>query len=200
MTDDEDIDGLAGEYVIGTLNASERASVAARRAREPDLNAAIIDWERRLAPLTETAAPVAPPTSLFAKIEARIDGDDVAPSGSATIIDLRRRVKIWRAAALAASALAAALVVTVGVREFQPTPKQQNLVAVLQKDAASPAFLVTVNVENRLMTVRPVAAKHEPGKSYELWLVQDSLGAPKSLGVIDDPHAMVRPTLAGLQS
>jgi anti-sigma-K factor RskA len=30
-----------------------------------------------------------------------------------------------------------------------------------------------------------------------LWLVQDSLGAPKSLGVIDDPHAMVRPTLAG---
>ena len=47
------------------------------------------------------------------------------------------------------------------------------------------------------MTVRPVAAKHEPGKSYELWLVQDSLGAPKSLGVIDDPHAMVRPTLAG---
>ena len=68
MTDDEDIDGLAGEYVIGTLNASERASVAARRAREPDLNAAIIDWERRLAPLTETAVPVAPPTSLFAKI------------------------------------------------------------------------------------------------------------------------------------
>lgn len=195
MTDDEDIDGLAGEYVIGTLNASERASVAARRAREPDLNAAIIDWERRLAPLTETAAPVAPPTSLFAKIGARIDGDDT--SGSGTIIDLRRRVRIWRAAALAASALAAALVVTVGVREFQPRPKQQNLVAVLQKDAASPAFLVTVNVENRLMTVRPVAAKHEPGKSYELWLVQDSLGAPKSLGVIDDPHAMVRPTLAG---
>ncbi len=115
MTDDEDIDGLAGEYVIGTLNASERASVAARCAREPALNADILDWERRLAPLTETADPVAPPPSLFAKIEARIDGDDVAPAGSATIIDLHRRVKIWRAAALAASALAAALVVTVGV-------------------------------------------------------------------------------------
>jgi anti-sigma-K factor RskA len=200
MTDDEDIDGLAGEYVIGTLNASERASVAARRAREPALNADILDWERRLAPLTETADPVAPPPSLFAKIEARVDGDGVAPAGSATIINLHRRVKIWRAAALAASALAAALVLTVGVREFQPTAKQQNLVAVLQKDAASPAFIVTVDVENRIMTVRPVAAKHEPGKSYELWLVQDSLGAPKSLGVIDGPHAMVRSTLAAYQT
>ncbi len=61
-------------------------------------------------------------------------------------------------------------------------------------------FLVTVDVENRLMTVRPVAAKHEPGKSYELWLVQDSLGAPKSLGVIDGPHAMVHSTLAAYQA
>lgn len=77
-----------------------------------------------------------------------------------------------------------------------PIQKTQNsvLVAILQKDASSPAFLLTVDVENRIMTVRPVAARYEPGKSYELWLVQDSLGAPKSLGVIDDPH--VRSTLA----
>jgi len=196
MTDDKDIDGLAGEYVLGTLDAGERASVAARRLREPALNATILDWERRFGPLVETATPVTPPTNLFSKIEARIEGADVAPAGSATIIDLRRRVKVWRATALATSALAASLVVAVGVHEFQPKPKQQNLVAVLQKDAASPAFLVTVNVDDRTMTVRPVAAKHEAGKSYELWIVQDSLGAPKSLGVIDEPHAMTRPTLA----
>jgi anti-sigma-K factor RskA len=82
------------------------------------------------------------------------------------------------------------------MHEFQPKPKTQNLVAILQKDAASPAFLVTVNVDDRTMTVRPVAAHHEAGKSYELWIVQDSLGTPKSLGVIDEPHAMTRPTLA----
>jgi anti-sigma-K factor RskA len=196
MTDDKDIDGLAGEYVLGTLDAGERASVAARRQREPLLNAAILDWERRLGPLTDLVAPVTPPTDLLRKIEARIDGADIAPPGSATIIDLRRRVKLWRATAVAATALAASLIVAVGVREFEPHPKQQNLVAVLQKDAASPAFLVTVNVEDRTMTVRPVSAKHEAGKSYELWLVQDSLGAPKSLGVIDEPGAMTRPTLA----
>ena len=196
MTNDEDIDGLAAEYVLGTLDVGERASIAARRTREPALSAAILDWERRLAPLTETAPPVTPPSGLYAKIEASIDGEDIAPVGNAAIVELRRRVNVWRATALAASALAATLLMTVGVREFQPRPKQQNLVAVLQKDATSPAFLVTVNVDERTMTVRPVAAKHEPGKSYELWLVQDSLGAPKSLGVIDEPHAVMRPSLA----
>ena len=88
------------------------------------------------------------------------------------------------------------MILAVGVRELTPQPKPKNLVAVLQKDAASPAFLVTVNIEDRLMTVQPVAAKREAGKSYELWIVHDSLGAPKSLGVIDDAAAMQRPTLA----
>ncbi len=41
MTGDEDLDGLAGEYVLGTLDADERAAVAARRLREPALDMAI---------------------------------------------------------------------------------------------------------------------------------------------------------------
>jgi anti-sigma-K factor RskA len=196
MTDDDDIDAIAGEYVLGTLDAAERASVAARRLRESALDAAIIAWESKLAPLSELVAAVTPPSDTFAKIESRIDGSETGPYGSAAIIDLRRRLKIWRGTAIAASAIAASLVVAFGARELQPKPKQQNLVAVLQKDAASPAFLVTVNIEDRVMTVQPVAAKPETGKSYELWLVQDSLGAPRSLGVINGPKAVSRATLA----
>ena len=40
MNDREDIDGLAAEYVLGTLEASERTAAAARRQREGDLDAA----------------------------------------------------------------------------------------------------------------------------------------------------------------
>ncbi|SFV38209.1 anti-sigma factor [Hyphomicrobium facile] len=196
MTDDNDIDAIAGEYVLGTLDAGERASVAARRLREPALDAAIQEWERRLAPLAELVPAVAPPGDALAKIEARIDGKGTPSAGSATIVDLRRRLNLWRTTAIAASAIAASLILALGVRDFQPKPKQQNLVAVLQKDAASPAFLVTVNIEDRTMIVQPVATKPEPGKSYELWIVQDSLGAPKSLGVIDEPKTITRPTLA----
>ncbi len=196
MIDADDIDGLAGEYVLGTLDAGERASVSARRLREPALNAAIQVWERRLAALNEAVPAVTPPASVLPKIEARLDGFDVAPAGSATILDLRRRVSRWRTTAAVASALAATLALTIGVREFAPKPASQNLVAILQKDAASPAFLVTVNVDDRVMTVRPVAAKPEAGKSHELWIIHDSLGKPKSLGIVDDPARAVKPELA----
>ena len=196
MMEADDIDGLAAEYVLGTLDASERVTVASRRQREPALSAAIADWERRLAPLHAAVPAATPPAGAFAKIEARIAGVDVPPAGSATILDLKRRVARWRTGAIAASALAASLALAIGVRDFAPKPPSKNLVAILQKDAASPAFLVSVDIDSRLMTVRPVAAKSETGKSFELWIIHDSLGKPKSLGVVDAPRALAKPTLA----
>ena len=196
MNELDDIDGLAAEYVLGTLDAAERASVAARRQREPALSAAISYWERRLAPFNNAIADVAPPANTFAKIEQHLRARSASTKGTTSVADLTRRLNRWRATALAASALAAGLALTVGALQFAPKPKTKNLIAILQKDAASPAFLVTVNVDDRVMTVRPVAAKHEAGKSFELWIIHDSLGKPKSLGVIDEANATKTPTLA----
>ena len=200
MNEPDDIDGLAAEYVLGTLDASERASVAARRQRESGLDRAIADWERRLSPLNNAIRDVAAPVGTFAKIENRLRARSASTLSNATVVDLTRSLKRWRAAALTASALAAALVLTVGALQFAPKPKTKNLVAVLQKDATSPAFLVSVNVDDRIMIVRPVAAKHEAGKSFELWIINDSLGKPKSLGVIDDASAMKKPELAAYKT
>jgi len=44
--------------------------------------------------------------------------------------------------------------------------------------------------------VRKVDAAPEPGKSYELWVISDRLGAPRSLGVIGDGDFTARPALA----
>src|SRR4051794_17325701 len=57
MTNAEDIDGLAAEYVLGSLDPVERMEVAARRHGEPALNDAIKAWERRLGPLTDLVPP-----------------------------------------------------------------------------------------------------------------------------------------------
>jgi anti-sigma-K factor RskA len=189
MIDDGDINGTASEYVLGTLDASERASVQSRRVYDRGLDASILEWENRLAPLADLVAGISPPAGLFAKIVTRIDGQ------AATVVSLRKRVNFWRRAAVGMSAIAATLLAVLGGVEFSGRTKQHNLVAVLQKDASSPAFLVTVNIDDRVMTIQPIAAKPEAGKSYELWLVQDSLGAPKSLGVIDAPQRITRPIL-----
>ena len=51
MTDDQDIDALAAEYVLGSLDPAERIAVNERRRYERDLSEAIAGWERRLAAL-----------------------------------------------------------------------------------------------------------------------------------------------------
>ncbi|RFB80987.1 anti-sigma factor [Methylovirgula sp. 4M-Z18] len=182
MSDLDDKDGLAAEYVLGTLNAAERSRIAAQRLHDPELDRAILYWENRLHPLNETIAPQTPSDALFAKILRRIDG---LPSRDEAIVNLTRRLQRWRAAAIATAAVAAMLLVAVGVQRLWQAPAPGNFVAVLQKDSLSPAFLVSVDLTHRTLSVRPVAAPPQPGKSYELWLVSDKIGAPRSLGVIE---------------
>jgi anti-sigma-K factor RskA len=195
MTDTDNIDDLAAEFVLGTLDASERANVAFRRQRDPELAAAIEAWEARLAPLYEQIAPVAPSPLLKDKTAERIRQIEAARHIPANVIDLQQRVARWRSAVLGASALAASLAGFIVVREAVQPATPKSYVAVLQKDAQSPAFLMTVDIATRSFTVRPVAAERHAGKSYELWLVNAKLGAPKSLGVVGDKPFSTNPKL-----
>ena len=184
MSERDEIDILAGEYVLGTLDAVERTAVSARRQRDPALNAAIAAWEHRLAPLADTVLSVAAPEALREKIEALADAR--VAEDATQIVVLARRAERWRRLAIAASALAACLLMTIGVREFWRPPVAKTYVAVFQKDDASPSFVLTVDLDTRMLSVRPVAAEPQPGKSYQLWMASEKFGAaPRSLGLID---------------
>jgi anti-sigma-K factor RskA len=185
MTVSSDDDFAAAEYALGTLDPGERAVIAARRLREPDLDEAIRAWEARLAPLAEAAAPIEPPRDLLPAIESRIRGAPVeAPPTSGAVVALGRSVTRWRAAAIAASIVSCVLAAGFIARETTREAVPHEYVAILQKDAASPAFAITVNLDRREFTVRPVAATAPPGKAYELWLIEPKIGAPRSLGLI----------------
>ncbi len=201
MTITPDDDFAAAEYALGTLDPGERAVLAARRLREPDLDEAIRAWEARLAPLAEAAGPIEPPRDLLAAIETRIRGAasqalaNGAPANGA-MVALRRSVTRWRAAAIAASIVAVLLAGSFIAREATREAVPHEYVAILQKDAASPAFAITVNLDTREFTVRPVAASAPPGKAYELWLIDPKIGPPRSLGVIAADSATRRANLA----
>jgi anti-sigma-K factor RskA len=185
MTVSPDDDFAAAEYALGTLGASERAALAARRLREADLDEAIRDWETRLAPLAEAAPEIEPPRDRLPAIEARIRGASLNAPEISSVVALERSIRRWRATAIAASLVAALLAVGFAARETSRPSNPREYVAILQKDAASPAFEVTVNLDKQELTVRPVAAQAPPGKAYELWLIDAKLGA-RSLGVIGD--------------
>ncbi len=184
MTASPEDESLAAEYALGVLDAGERAVVSARRMREPQLDAAILAWEGRLAPLLELVPGIEPAPDLYDRIEARIT--DPAPS---PVIDmtgpLRARLARWRAATMTTGAVAAALALAVVFQATHEPTTTHQFVAVLQKSADAPAFALTVDIDKREFTVRPVAATAPAGKSYELWMIEPKLAAPRSLGLLN---------------
>jgi anti-sigma-K factor RskA len=192
MSDQDDIDALAAEYVLGTLSPAERTAVSARRLRERDLDAAIEAWEARLAPLSDTAPSIEPSPGLLGEIEARLAGG----AGSSTVVELQQRVAHWRRLAIAASAIAACLVVAFGLREFTRTQQPVSYVGVFQKDDQSPAFLLTVDLETRMLSIRVVSAERPADKTYQLWIASEATGGvPQSLGLIEDTARITRAAL-----
>jgi len=113
MTEEDDIDGLAAEYVLGALDPAERAAVDARRRSDASLAAAIEAWQRRLGPLTELAPGVEPPPHLFDRILSRISGSGAQPARNAEIVPFRRGAGRRLAFAIGAGALAACLALVV---------------------------------------------------------------------------------------
>lgn len=199
MTMDEDREILAAEYALGTLDAVERAEAERLIASDAAFAVRVGYWEGRLSLLAEAVEGVEPPASVWPKILAALPGATTlagTPSGSAEVIYLNRRLKRWRAATYIASAIAASLLLFVGLRDvLQPKPELGRYVAVLQADKVSPGFLLTVDLKTKEFTVRRVGAETPRDRSFELWLVHDKFPAPRSLGVIGD-HEFTRSQLA----
>jgi anti-sigma-K factor RskA len=206
----------AWEYRLGSLNQMV-GSVEPRPIVWENIRAAIGHSTEPQAPLVlpEASPPPPPPPQEMPTPEF---AEQVPVVDDTNVIYLASRVRRWRNIASAASAIAAALVAMLALEVYQPDllpdgirpkprtqvvevktpplPSSAQYVAVLQKDAGSPAFILTVDAATKNFTVRKVGAQPEPGKSFELWLISDKLPQPRSLGVIGTADFTARPVLS----
>jgi anti-sigma-K factor RskA len=183
VADGDEIEALAAEYVLGTLDAAERRAAEARMAADIAFRTAVADWERRLQPLADAADAVNPPTAAFGRIMAAIDAVPAAVPAAANVIHLRRSVRRWQLTTLLMGAAAAVLAAVVVLDRTAPVPRSQ-FVAVLTAEGAKPAFVATVDTVKGTISVRRVATEAPPDKSYELWSIEPN-AAPKSLGLLE---------------
>lgn len=213
----------AWEFRLGPLNQMV-GLVEPGAAVWENIKAAIGHGGVPQAPLVlPEAPPISPPPPPPAEVP------DVAPAeirqpavvDDGNVIALAGRVKRWRGIASAATAIAAALLVTLGLQIYRPDalpnairpkPRIQTVevktpapafvpsaqyVALLQGQNGGPAFILTIDGATKNFTVRKVGAASEPGKSFELWLISDKLPQPRSLGVIGADDFTTRPVLSG---
>src|SRR6185437_10094457 len=72
---EEDQETLAAEYVLGTLSGEEREHAEALRSFDPEFDAAVKQWERRLGELNVMVEAVEPPAEVWQKIKSEIGAE-----------------------------------------------------------------------------------------------------------------------------
>ena len=183
-TDRDELDALAGEYVLGTLGADERRAAEARIAADPAFEAAVAAWERRLQPLADTLPAVEPPDGILDKVFARIDG--VRGTSAQNVIHLRRAIQRWQLTSAVMAAAAGILAGVVLLDLSAPPVRQSEYVAVLTSEGAAPKFVASINIDTGMMSLRRVDTASMPAdKGYELWAIEPGQ-APKSMGLVEE--------------
>ena len=133
-TMDDDKDGLASEYALGTLDADERAQAEALMLVDAGFAETVRRWERRLGELNVLVSAVEPSATVWDGIKGKLP--DVPASESvrlpevvqpapraaagAEIVDLTQRMRRWRGLTVITGTLAACLVAVVVMREVRP--------------------------------------------------------------------------------
>ena len=184
----EEDDLRAAEYVLGTLDESERATVARRAETDDVLNSAIAAWEIRLSPLAVLVSPVTPPPELWRRIEQSLGAPVVAEARRPARRSFWESLGFWRGVSGAGFALAAALAVLVLLRPVPPTGPSANLPSASAVLAASPggppAYLAEADTNGRL-TLHPLThVAVASDRDLELWALPVGGTKPQSLGVL----------------
>lgn len=186
---------LAAEYVLGTLDLAEMEAAGRRMEADPGFAAEVAAWENRFYPLASLAPAVAPPATLWARIEDSTGGA-TADRAAATPVERRpandNRLLWWRATALAGLAIAAGLAAFIALR-----PPPQPVMAVLTPYGTPTPVLVAVAGPNGTILVRPTAAiKIASDRDLELWALAAGATRPAPLGVIPAQGTLVPPGVA----
>lgn len=193
----EELDSLAGEFVLGTLSPQQHATVIERLGSDPALRAAVDAWEARLLELTALAAPHPASARLWSRIQRSLS-ELTAPA-------VQQRVKWWRrlglwqglsAAGLAASAVLAFTLLTA------PPPNTQFVVVLVAPDSQTAGWVVQTS-DSRMIELIPLGQDAVPeGMALQFWTKGEQWQTPVSLGLVKpgEPYRVPLQSLPPLEA
>jgi anti-sigma-K factor RskA len=199
----DDLEVLAAEYALGVLDLAERQRAEMLMARDAEFARQVEAWNQRLAPLAEAVPPEPVPPEIWARIQSALRAREAVRRGEradavadAVVVPLRRprrteSLSFWRWCAAGASTVAATLALYIAFwpAPIGPAPENRFVAvlnrAVLNQGASEPAWVVTVDIAKRELTIRPVAEVAPGDQALELWLVAGGDAPPRSLGLLN---------------
>jgi anti-sigma-K factor RskA len=177
------VDSLASSYVQGTLHGGARRRFETLLPAHPALRNAVHEWQARLAPLSQSVAPMTPPDAVWSQINNRLFGEQTHLAQTFNwqtgLGNIWRSIRLWQASTAAGFAMAVGAVIMLN------TASQAPIVVMLNGDNGVKQFVVSLNRDGRSLVLTPLAssAVAPAGKSLELWAIPTD-GKPQSLGVL----------------
>jgi anti-sigma-K factor RskA len=173
------------EYVLGVLDADTRAQVVHEMQTSDEAATAVALWQRRLMPLADEIAEVAPAPYVWARIHDALQLD--APTRVRPRQGLWNNLPLWHWLGIGASALAIALLVVVSLPRPTRAPAVVSagyMAATIQQDNGSTGWTATMDLQHARMVVVPATpVAFAPDRAPELWLIPAG-GKPISVGMI----------------
>lgn len=193
----------AGEYVLGTLDAADKAAFERALTGDAELRAELRFWEQRFAGLGLRLKAAAPRPMVWLDLQQRLKRSNTT--------SLRPAAPGRLTTAWALLATAASVVLTVGlvvqlqkppqiITEAVPVPVAAvSYVALLEIPQTSMKWSVSVTPQRKQIVLRatgeaPVVAKD---RDAELWLITDA--GPVSMGLLPKSGEIRRDFPAGMQ-
>lgn len=193
----DDREAMAAEHALRLLTGDDLSKAETRSRTDPDFAAAVARWRGRLAPLDAETSEVAPPESLWGRIEAAVSGRSASNDNFAL---LRRKLNLWRTATGAMGALAASLALFLA---FEPrpvvappaqtsSPTSVPMVAMLGDKGAIKVVASWDPAAHQLVLAVPGEIPADTSHARELWVIPAG-GKPRSLGTMPtDKHMHMR--------
>lgn len=165
------LDGLALEYILGTLQGQARKRFQRLLVSSAQARQTLWMWEQQLTPLAERLTPISPRPEVWQQITRRL-GWQTEPSKAKYSIPLS-----WIFAA-AASFFAVMLL----LQPLQQGPTLQQ-VAILQAEDAKAWWAISKTRDQ--LSIRALSAVQPSAvQDYELWMLPADGLAPISLGLL----------------
>lgn len=181
----DELQELAGEYVLGTLAATQRQQIAQRMQNEPALRTAVEQWERRLLPLTSLVEEQEPSSQLWPRIVKDLRRQSAkAQSGWAVWSAWWSNLHFWRGLAASGFAAAAVLVAVMVMRPTAPVVGPNFMVVLVDPQDRAPGWIVQASADRQLTLtpLRPVSVPSQ--KSLQFWTKGEGWDKPVSLGLV----------------
>jgi len=187
--DEKGRDALAAEVALRLLSEAEEREASDQAAGEQASANDVARWRGRLSGLFDEVEEIAPPAQLWDRIAAATGARSAANDNVAA---LRQRLKVWRGAASAMTAIAAALAIVLVVQPrgtIVPAPpmaegKRAPMVAMLGNDEKDMKVVASWDpVGRQLILAVAGTMPKDPGHAHELWVIPAG-GKPKSLGTM----------------